>query len=162
MKFFLAISCLLFFSFAVQAQIPQSPITDKPTLKVKPLQPADLVVTHVSLISAAWNNDQKAWVIKVNVTVKNAGGVISPTGILIGLVKKNNGIRWEKLPLAAQVNALNAGASVTKEYTFIDRDKILGVNDRFSFLIRLDPANAIKEGNENNNDSAPLAIPPSQ
>jgi hypothetical protein len=156
MKKLIYVAVLFFSALAAKGQNTQLPTPEK----LKLLQPADLVITDISLISASFNTNVKAWVIKVNITVKNAGQIITAATDLKPWVKKSTAV-WKPIGSPAILIGLKPGESLSKEYAFVDKLQVLAPLDVFSFKVQVDAGSKIKEGNETNNESSILNISPS-
>jgi hypothetical protein len=109
-----------------------------------------------------FSNDLKNWVIKVNVTVKNAGGLISASTDLKPFAKQTGNNAWKHTGTMGILIGLRPGESVTKEYVFVDKQKLLPARAGFEFKVQADTYNKVTESNENNNVSAILAVPAAQ
>ena len=148
------------FCVTVTAQNTQLPI-GKPKLPapvLKPLQPADLVITHISLTEAAFNNDLKSWVIKVNITIKNAGGLLSIATDVKPFAKQNGSNNWKHTGTQGILIGLRPGESVTKEHVFVDKLRVLPAAGGFEFKVQADASNKVTESNEGNNTSVVLTV----
>ncbi|MBI1781392.1 MAG: hypothetical protein HYR66_08480 [Sphingobacteriales bacterium] len=155
--FFIAVIMVV----TVDAQTPQL----KPTLKPLPgnktltvVLPADLTITNITLSRAMFSADLKQWLIKVFVTVKNNGGVITPQTFIKPVIQKTGSTEWKYIGSTDLFPAVKPGESITREYTFPDKQKIISPRDSFSFKLIIDSDNTIKEGNENNNESSAILI----
>lgn len=153
-------------AFLIKATAQNLPLpTGKPQLPapvLKPVQPADLVITNISLTEAVFSNDLKNWVIKVSVTVKNAGGLMSIATDLKAFAKQTSNNTWKPTGTMGILIGLRPGESVTKEYVFVDKQKLLPARAGFEFKVQADSNNKVTESNENNNVSAILAVPAAQ
>lgn len=148
----------LFATVCAQAQNPSAINRELPAPKLKPLQPADLVIANTTLVNAVWSPDLKEWVIKVNLTIKNTGQINTTGTDLKPMVQKTGTSQWKHTGTNGILIGLKPGESVTKEYVFVDKQRILGRTDSFRFKVVMDPFNKVKEANENNNESALLNI----
>ena len=156
MKKLIYTAILFFLALVTNGQNTQLPAPEKLTL----LQPADLVITGMSVVNAVFNTNVKAWVIKVNITVKNTGQIITAATDLKPWIKKSTSV-WKPIGSPAILIGLKPGESLTKEYVFVDKLKVLAPLDVFSFKVQVDASSKIKEGNETNNESLILNISPS-
>jgi CARDB len=150
------------------AQNPQLPsgTAVKPSLPVpvnpKPVQPADLLITSMSLTHAAFDVNLKGWVIKVNITVKNAGGLLAAPTDIKPFVKQTGNSSWKHTGTLGILIGLRPGESVTKEYVFVDKLRVLPQRGGFDFKVQADTGNKVTESSENNNFSSVITIPAAQ
>lgn len=141
-----------------KAQLPTNVNTQKPAPeKLKLVQPADIVITDMTLVSANFDHGVKGWVIKVNVTAKNNGQLIAASTDLKPLIQIRT-TAWQDIGTAGTLPALKPGESVTKEYVFVDKKRLAGQTATFKFKIWADANNRVKESNDSNNESALLTI----
>jgi hypothetical protein len=147
----------------------QKVITDK-TIESKSSFTADLAITEVKLIEATRNEQTLLHKIKVLVTIKNNGLGASPATSLRMMIQNTEqnisatqntqpNIPWYDLGDPQMINTITAGQSYTGEVQFTETKKVTKGNN---FTIRLmgDAGNEIKEQNEKDNFSYPIAVNP--
>jgi subtilase family serine protease len=141
--------------------LPGSPNTSLPSPKnLKVLQPADLSITNLQLTEAKFDGNLKAWTVKVSVTIKNSGQLVAPKFIIKAMAQKTTPATsgWKDFGYTIAFIPLKPGESATKEFLFIDRDKIMGSAPSFNFKLLSDIRNEVAESNENNNSSVSILI----
>lgn len=161
--FLLLLSGILFTQLPAQnVQIPTTGKPQSPMPELKPLQPADLVITNCKIVNAQFKDSIKGWVIKTMITVKNTGGFPTTSTDLKPFVKQTGSGSWKYTGTLGILIGLNPGESITKEYVFADMQKILPRGCTFSFKVQTDTQNKVIESNEANNETAVLVVPPAQ
>lgn len=153
------------FSAAQNPQLPSGTAV-KPSLPVpvnpKPVQPADLVITNMSITHAAFDINLKGWVIKATITIKNAGGLLSANTDIKPFVKQSGTSAWKHTGTLGILIGLRPGESVTKEYVFVDKLRVLPQTGSFDFKVQADTGNKVTESSENNNSSSVITLPAAQ
>jgi hypothetical protein len=161
MKSSIALFILCFLYFSANAQ---------KTLNTVSGQAADLAITELKLLEATRNEQTLLHKIKILVTIKNNGQAASGTTSLRMMIQNPEGntaatqniqpnIPWYDLGDPQIINAIAAGQSYTGEVQFTETKKVTKGNN---FTIRLmgDAGNEIKEQNEKDNFSYPIAVNP--
>ena len=83
----------------------------------------------------------------------------SAAGKLKAWVKTATG-SWVSFGLLANISAINPGETVTADYSFKDREKVVS-SGPFDLKIQVDHGNTTRESNETNNYSTIIHINPS-
>jgi len=147
----------------------QKVITDK-TIESKSSFTADLAITEVKLIEATRNEQTLLHKIKVLVTIKNNGLGASPATSLRMMIQNTEqnisatqntqpNIPWYDLGDPQMINTITAGQSYTGEVQFTETKKVTKGNN-FTMRLMADAGNEIKEQNEKDNFSYPIAVNP--
>jgi CARDB len=146
---------------AALAQNPQLPAGSKPGQlplpALKPLQPADLVITDISIVEAVYDIN---WKVKISVTVKNQGQLIAAKTIIKAQAQKTTPANspWKDFGYTVAIIPLKPKESVTKEFLFIDHGNEMYKLRQFNLKLTADSRNEVTESNETNNASSVLAI----
>jgi hypothetical protein len=161
MKRFIKIIFFGFTGMVAAAQSPQLPAGSKPGQlplpQVKPLLPADLVITGIDVVEAVYDRN---WKVKVSVTIKNQGELIAPKTILKAQAQKiiPSNSPWKDFGYTVAVIPLRPKESATKEFLFIDHENIMYKLRQFNLKLMADIRNEASESDETNNVSAILSI----
>ena len=142
----------------VQGQIN----TGKPAPKnLTLLQKADLTITNISLVSATGQNTD--WDVRLSVTVRNAGGIITSKFKIRGLAQNAASATnpWKNFG-DIEFPAVGPGQSVTREIHFLDKPWVMHKIPQFNLRLKADVTNLVIESNETNNEAAPLLISATQ
>lgn len=153
----------LFFTRAT-AQTPQVPAGNPgkpqlPTPKIQPLQPADLIVSGITLVSAVLNPDTKMYVVKVIVTTKNIGLQQAVKTQLSGFIQKPSVGSWKLMSDPGNVKYIDPGKTYSAVYSFSKSSLEMGVGP-FEFRAKTDSGNFVTEADEENNFSETISINP--
>jgi subtilase family serine protease len=150
------------FSIIVFCQNPQLPPGSNPgqlpVPKVKQLDPPDLRVEELSLVSIVRDEAAKKLNIQVLIRIKNFGGISSGVSTAVAYIKSPSGTGATKaLAITLSVEAINPGASFVKVFTFREGE-VFFKPGAFDFWIKADARNAVTESNETNNTSTVINI----
>ncbi len=156
---FLAITGFTVIAFAQNPQLPPGSNPGQlPTPKLKPLDPPDLRVEELNLVSIVRDGAVKKINIQVLIRIKNFGGLRSGTSTVVAYIKSPTGTGTTKtLAVTLPVEAINPAASFVKVYTFREPEGSFKPGT-FDFWIKADARNAVTESNETNNTSAIINI----
>jgi hypothetical protein len=162
-KNILAIS-VLFLAITAHSQTPQVPTGNpgKPQLpvpKIKPLKPADLVVSGLTFVSITLQPD-KMYLIRVIGTVRNNGELkSSKTKLGAQYATPSGNSSWKTVGESFNIAAIDPGGSTSAVWTFKGSALAIGAL-RFDFRLRVDADNFVAEADETNNYSIVINITP--
>lgn len=155
-------SVILLFAFLASFSAWAQSLPGKPQTKPLPkdlhvLRPADLVVTDLSLVEVTFDGNKKGWRVRVSVTVKNNGELLAGKTMLKASAQLT-GRSWSDFGTPVEIYPIRPGESSTKEFTFLDNNRVIGSASPFSFKVTVDPRNAIPESSETNNISSVISV----
>lgn len=165
MKIFGLLFLILSFTTQINSQTPQVPTGEPgknqlPTPKVKPLAPADLIITNLTFVSIVFNADVKTYVVKVIASIKNEGEVpANKTQVQAFTKNASSSGNWKVMGEKLNVPYIEAGKSFSSVYTF--KGSLLDIGTgRFDFRLKVDPGEIVMESDEFNNYSDIIIIDP--
>lgn len=148
---------------SANAQNPVLPSGSKPgqlpAPKVKMLAKPDLFVTAINFVSLTRNGDFA--IVRVSVTIKNAGGLrVGETKLRGERAGASSGRPdgWKRMNESLNVASIDPGKSITAEYAFRIEGPI--TTKKFAIKVFVDATGIVTESNETNNYSANLIITP--
>ncbi|MBS1661459.1 MAG: hypothetical protein JST68_10460 [Bacteroidetes bacterium] len=175
-------TCMAGLAQQVPANLPPpKPGPNLPSPKLKVYSPADLTITNVSLHSITRNDPHAAYVVTLNVSIRNSGETGSnPITKIKGFTAQAAGrykaptpypkgandpgdripFPWTYVGTESALPRVDGGASWGGDITFEVRYVDVNQNGKFYVLLLADFYNNTQESNEANNYSEPILITP--
>lgn len=158
MQKFITSILVLFASIAIYAQ-DKTPVKEvsKPLL----LAPADLVITDISFVSGSKNSMKGKYFITVSITITNQGEQSTGDFKLVASQRRTglHGEEWAIFGIPLSLTSMRRGESITRNFVFACNLSDLGRGTyTVPFKVTADFYGAVRESNEDNNDSADIEI----
>lgn len=151
----LCLAALMTFS---QTTLPQNPGKLPAPKNLQVVAKPDLIITNVTVVSAT-GGVSADWDIRLSVTVKNTGGIITPATKFKATAKSaaagNN--PWKDFGYA-DCPKVGPGQTITTEIRLRDNNWAMHKVPKFNLVLKADGTNLVAEGSENNNSTTGILI----
>lgn len=141
-----------------QTTLPQNPGKLPAPKNLQVLARPDLVISNVTVVSATGGLSAD-WDIRLSVTVKNTGGMITPATKFKATAKNAaaGNHPWKDFGYA-DCPKVGPGQSITTEIRLRDNNWAMHKVAKFNLVLKADGTNLVAEGSENNNSTTGILI----
>ena len=150
--------CLAVVTVFSQTTLPQTTGKQPAPKNLQVLAKPDLIITNVTVV-AATGGVSAGWDIRLSVTVKNTGGIITPATKFKATAKNAaaGNHPWKDFGYA-DCPKVGPGQTITTEIRLRDNNWAMHKVPKFNLVLKADGTNLVTEGSENNNSTAGILI----